>query len=183
VRSRSGSASTDRARSLLRYLTPDAIVERVEDISTELLAEWGVRGVVLDLDNTIVPWNTSDVAPGVRAWVIGLRDARIGVCVLTNNYTRRASSVARLLDIPIIKAAFKPSPMAFRSALARMSIDAEEGAVVGDQLYTDILGGKLVGMRAVLVNPLSTREFVTTRFVRWLERPFRARLPKPGESR
>jgi uncharacterized protein len=161
---------------LLRYLTPDAIVDRVEDISTELLAGWGVRGIVLDLDNTIVPWNTSDVSPAARDWVGKLRQADIGICVLTNNYTRRASAVANELGIPIIKAAFKPSPMAFRSALARMSIEAGEGAVVGDQLYTDVLGGKLVGMRAVLVSPLSTREFFTTKFVRWLERPFRARL-------
>jgi HAD superfamily phosphatase (TIGR01668 family) len=169
---------------LLRYLTPDAIVDRVEDISTEMLAGWGVRGVVLDLDNTIVPWNTSDVSPAVRDWVRRLAVARIGVCVLTNNYTRRASSVAELLGIPIIKAAFKPSPVAFRSALRRMSIDAEEGAVVGDQLYTDVLGGKLVGMRAVLVSPLSTREFFTTKFVRWLERPFRARIMSDrGEQR
>jgi uncharacterized protein len=161
---------------LLRYLTPDAIVDRVEDISTELLAGWGVRGIVLDLDNTIVPWNTSDVSPAARDWVGKLRQAGIGICVLTNNYTRRASAVAHELGIPIIKAAFKPSPIAFRSALRRMSIDADEGAVVGDQLYTDVLGGKLVGMRAVLVSPLSTREFFTTKFVRWLERPFRARL-------
>ena len=166
--------------SLLRLLTPDAIVERVEQISVELLAGWGVRGVVLDLDNTIVPWNTSDVPPAVRDWVKKIGAGNIAMCVLTNNYTRRASAVAEVLDIPIIKVAFKPSPMAFRSALRRMSIDAgAQAAVVGDQLYTDVLGGKLVGMRAILVDPLSTREFITTRFVRWLERPMRARLARP----
>jgi putative phosphatase len=162
--------------SLLRYLTPDAIVARVEEISPALLRAWGVRGVVLDLDNTIVPWNTSDVSEAVRGWVRRLGAADIAVCVLTNNYTRRASNVARLLDIPIIKVAFKPSPMAFRSALRVMEIAPAEGAVIGDQLYTDVLGGKLVGMRAVLVEPLSQREFFTTRFVRWLERPMRARI-------
>jgi HAD superfamily phosphatase (TIGR01668 family) len=141
-----------------------------------MLAGWGVRGVVLDLDNTIVPWNTSDVSPQVKQWVLLLKSARIGVCVLTNNYTRRASKVADELEIPIIKAAFKPSPLAFRSALRRMSIAPPEGAVVGDQVYTDVLGGKLVGMRAVLVNPLSAREFFTTKVVRWLERPVRRRL-------
>lgn len=162
--------------SLLRYLTPDAVVTRVEEVTAGLLGGWGVRGVVLDLDNTIVPWNTSDVSLDVRQWVRELSDAKIGVCLLTNNYTRRASQVAQLLDIPIIKVAFKPSPMAFRSALRVMEIAPHEAAVVGDQLYTDVLGGKLVGMRAVLVEPLSTREFFTTRFVRWLERPLRARV-------
>jgi HAD superfamily phosphatase (TIGR01668 family) len=162
----------------VRFFTPDANVERVEDIKAEMLANWGVRGVVLDLDNTIVPWNTSEVAPAARNWVLMLRAAGIGLCVLTNNYTRRASGVAEFLGIPIIKGAFKPSPLAFREALRRLNLKAHEAAVVGDQLYTDVLGGKLLGMKAVLVTPLSTREFPTTRIVRWLERPLRNRLRK-----
>ena len=63
-----------------------------------------------------------------------------------------------------------------------MSVTPSQGAVVGDQLYTDVLGGKLVGMRAILDDPLSTREFFTTKFVRWLERPVRARIVR-GRSR
>lgn len=141
-----------------------------------MLATWGVRGLVLDLDNTLVPWNTSEVSPAVKAWVTNLRAASMTACVLTNNYTRRASNVAEQLDIPIIKVAFKPSPAAFRSALRVLGVMPSQAAVVGDQLFTDVLGGKLVGMRAILVNPLSTREFFTTKFVRWLERPVRARI-------
>ncbi|HXW77147.1 MAG TPA: YqeG family HAD IIIA-type phosphatase [Candidatus Eremiobacteraceae bacterium] len=157
-------------------MTPDAVVERVEDVEPALLARWGTRGIVLDLDNTIVPWNTADVAPAVRAWVGAILAAAIGVCVLTNNYTRRASGVAEMLGVPIIKGALKPSPIAFREALRRLSVPASRAAVVGDQLFTDVLGGKLLGMRAVLVKPLSDREFPTTRIVRWFERPFRDRL-------
>jgi len=152
------------------------MVERVEDIALGLLSGWGVRGLVLDLDNTMVPWNTADVSAQVRAWVSGLRSAGFGMCVLTNNYTRRASSVAELLEIPIIKGALKPSPLAFRSALRRLDLAAAQTAAVGDQVFTDVLGGKLLGMRTVLVTPLSTREFPTTKIVRWLERPLRARL-------
>ena len=162
--------------SLLRYVTPDAVVAKAEDVTPHMLEGWGVRGVVLDLDNTIVPWNTSDVSAPVRDWVRDLRASSIAVCVLTNNYTRRASQVADLLSIPIIKVAFKPSPMAFRNAARMLGVAPGQAAVIGDQLYTDVLGGKLVGMRAVLVEPLSKREFFTTRFVRWLERPMRARV-------
>lgn len=161
---------------LLRYVTPDAVVPRVEQISASWLAQWGVRGLVLDLDNTLVPWNTADVSTLVHDWIKELSRAGIASCVLTNNYTRRAGAVAELLDIPIIKAAFKPSPIAFRGALRLLALEPERVAVVGDQLFTDVLGGKLVGMRAILVDPLSTREFFTTKFVRWLERPVRARV-------
>lgn len=161
---------------LLHYVTPDAHVDSVDQITAAWLARWGVRGLVLDLDNTLVPWNTADVPGPIGIWVRELAAAGIVSCVLTNNYTHRASEVARLLDIPIIKAAFKPSPAAFRGALRVMALPAGEVAVVGDQLFTDVLGGKLVGMRAILVEPLSAREFFTTRFVRWLERPVRARV-------
>lgn len=160
----------------MHYVTPDAHVDSVDQITAAWLARWGVRGLVLDLDNTLVPWNTADVPGPIGAWVRELAAAGIVSCVLTNNYTHRASEVARLLDIPIIKAAFKPSPAAFRGALRVMALPAGEVAVVGDQLFTDVLGGKLVGMRAILVEPLSAREFFTTRFVRWLERPVRARV-------
>lgn len=167
--------------SLLDYVTPDAHVESVEQISAALLAGWGIRGLVLDLDNTLVPWNTADIAGPVGAWVQELAAAGISSCLLTNNYTRRTTEVAELLKMPIIRAAFKPSPVAFRSALRVMALPAEQVAVVGDQLFTDVLGGKLVGMRAILVEPLSAREFFTTKFVRWLERPVRARVaPRRG---
>lgn len=152
------------------------MVDRVEDISLSMLAAWSVRGIVLDLDNTLVPWNTADISAGARAWVASIRAAGIGLCLLTNNYSRRASQVADLLGIPIIKAALKPSPLAFRGALRRLGVAAAEAVVVGDQVYTDVLGGKLLGMRAVLVTPLSTRDFATTKIVRWLERPVRERL-------
>ena len=161
---------------LLDYVTPDAHVESVEQISAAWLTQWGVRGLVLDLDNTLVPWNTADVPGVVGDWLRQLAEAGIASCVLTNNYTQRASEVAQRLSIPIIKAAFKPSPAAFRGALRVMSLPAAQVAVVGDQLFTDVLGGKLVGMRAILVEPLSAREFFTTKFVRWLERPVRARV-------
>lgn len=165
---------------LLRFVTPDAVVPRVEQISAGWLQEWGVEGLVLDLDNTLVPWNTADVSGAVDDWVRELRDAGIASCVLTNNYTRRASEVAQMLAIPIIKAAFKPSPAAFHVALRVLGLAPGRAAVVGDQLYTDVLGAKLASMRAILVDPLSSREFFTTRFVRWLERPLRRRIaPRP----
>lgn len=166
---------------LLRYVTPDAAVPHVELIAVPWLVGWGIRGLVLDLDNTLVPWNTAEVSSGVSEWVRSVGAAGIASCVLTNNYTRRATDVAALLGIPIIKAAFKPSPGAFRGALRLLGLAPAHVAVVGDQLFTDVLGGKLVGMRAILVEPLSRREFFTTRFVRWLERPVRARVA-PGRG-
>jgi len=159
-----------------RLLTPDAIVERVEDIKLEQLRALGVRGIALDLDNTIVPWHTADLAPNVRAWVQGLMACGLRVCLVTNNYAEQAHDVAAMLAVPMVAGALKPIPTAFRRALAALSVPASESAVIGDQLFTDVLGGKLLGMKAILVNPIGGREFFTTRFMRMMERPLLARM-------
>jgi HAD superfamily phosphatase (TIGR01668 family) len=168
---------------MLRVLTPDAIVDRVEDISIDLLHQLGVRGVALDLDNTIVPWHTSDLSPTTAAWVGRLLADGLRVCLLTNNYAGHATDVAQALSVPIIPGALKPSPTAFRRALAALAVPARESVVIGDQLFTDVLGGKLLGMHAILVQPIGGREFFTTRFMRMMERPLLARMRHQIQTR
>jgi uncharacterized protein len=137
--------------------------------------------VALDLDNTIVPWHTDRIADGVRAWLDVLRASSIGVCLITNNYGAQAKDVARALDLALVRGALKPMPAAFSSALRALKTDAEHAVAIGDQLFTDVLGAKLLGMRAIYVQPIDRREFVTTRFLRMLERPVFARLQHRAE--
>jgi uncharacterized protein len=161
-------------------VTPDAVVERVEDLDIERLDAWGVHGVVLDLDNTIVPWHTADVTPGAAAWISAVLARGIGICLLTNNYSGGAAATSTSLGVPVIRGALKPSPWSFSAALRVLGVKAASAAVIGDQLFTDVLGGKIVGMRAVLVKPLSRAEFPTTKIVRMLERPVLAALERRG---
>lgn len=161
-------------------MTPDAVVERIEDFDARRFEQWGVRGIALDLDNTIVPWHTSHVTPGATAWINEVLGRGIGICLITNNYSGGAAVTSALFDIPVIKGALKPSPWSFHAALRALGVAAVNAAVVGDQIFTDVLGGKLAGMRAVLVKPLSRSEFPTTKFVRMLERPMLAMLKKRG---
>lgn len=161
-----------------KLLTPDAIVDRVEDIALEQLRALGVRGIALDLDNTIVPWHTSELSPRAGAWVSSLVAAGLRVCLVTNNYADQAKDVARMLAVPMVAGALKPMPTAFRRALQALAVPARESVVIGDQLFTDVLGGKLLGMKAILVRPIGAREFFTTRFMRMMERPLLARLHK-----
>ncbi len=135
-----------------------------------------MRGVALDLDNTIVPWQTVDLVAGVGQWVGALESRGIRVCLLTNNYSANAATVGRTLGIDVVKGALKPLPSAFRSALRVLGKSPAQCVVVGDQLLTDVLGAKLVGMRAILVKPVSRREFLTTAILRLLERPLLALL-------
>ncbi len=142
----------------------------------ELLHSWGILGVTLDLDNTIVPWHTTFLTPPVREWVRGLKAAQIRVCLLTNNYSPHVAQVANELNVPIVSAAFKPLPAGFRRSLQQMGVAAGAALAIGDQLFTDVLGAKLAGMRAIVVKPIGKREFPTTRILRLLESPVYALL-------
>lgn len=164
---------------MIRLLTPDAMADRVEDITLEQLHAMGVGGVALDLDNTIVPWHTADLAPEVSAWARRLLAGGVRICLVTNNYSSNAGAVARALGVPIVSGALKPAPAAFRKALTALAVPAAQCVVIGDQLFTDVLGGKLLGMHAILVKPIARREFFTTRLMRMMERPLLARMRLP----
>ncbi len=146
------------------------------DVGLDLLAQWGVRGIALDLDNTIVPWHTDRLVPGVRLWLDLVRAAGIRLCLVTNNYGAQAKDVAREIDVPLVRGALKPMPAAFGHALRELQTPASQSLAIGDQLFTDVLGAKLLGMRAIYVQPIDRREFLTTRFLRLLERPVFWRL-------
>ncbi len=143
----------------------------------------GIRGVILDLDNTVVAWNAPVPSDAVRQWVDRLRQAGLRACIVSNNFMGRAQTIGDLLGIPVVPAAVKPTPWAFRKAMAIMGVSAGQTALIGDQLFTDILGGNLLGMRTILVDPLSTQEFPTTKLVRRLEGLVRARILRRIRSR
>ncbi len=152
-----------------RWLTPARHVGSVLDLSPADLRADGIRGLICDLDNTVVPWGASVPAPEVVRWVAGLKQAGVSVCIVSNSLTSRARQVGAALGVPVVPRAAKPAPWAFRHAMRAMGTEPSQTALVGDQLFTDILGGNLVGVRTILVDPLSAREFVTTRLVRRLE--------------
>lgn len=159
---------------LSQLLTPSLVVRHVSDVPVSLLAERGIRAVVTDLDNTLLPWHGEDeAAPEVLAWLAGLRDAGIGVCLASN--TRRLERLARLAKgwniAHVPRSANKPGTAGIRHALSLLGAVPTESAMVGDQLFTDMVAGNRLGMFTVLVNPLSKHEFVGTRYIsRNLER-------------
>ncbi|MBC8140519.1 MAG: YqeG family HAD IIIA-type phosphatase [Armatimonadetes bacterium] len=161
--------------SLSRLLTPSLIVRAVTDCSAVFLQERGITAVVSDLDNTLLPYHGADdaVSPEVLGWLADLHGVGIGVCLASN--TTRLGRLARLAaswgisHVP--RTAGKPGTAGIRHALDLLGAEPQNAAMVGDQLFTDMVGGNQLGMFTVLVNPLSTHEFVGTRLVsRPLER-------------
>lgn len=161
---------------ILRWLVPRRYVPSLPLIDPAELAARGVRGVILDLDNTVVAWDAAAPSPETRAWVRRLRDAGLRACIVSNNFAGRTQAVGDALGLPVVAGAVKPIPWAFRRAMVIMGTPASQTALIGDQLFTDVLGGNLLGLHTILVDPLSRREFPTTRLIRRFERLLRARV-------
>jgi HAD superfamily phosphatase (TIGR01668 family) len=168
------------ARPFWHNLVPDEYFESIYDVDLDSLRAKGIAGLILDLDNTLAAWRFGEPEPRLAQWVGGAKARGFRVCILSNGRGPRVELFARFLDIPGQAQAGKPLGRAFRGALRRLGLPASEVAVIGDQIFTDILGAKRTGCRTVLVVPLSRREFVWTRFVRRVERAVLGRFFAKG---
>ncbi|NMA54661.1 MAG: YqeG family HAD IIIA-type phosphatase [Firmicutes bacterium] len=167
-------------KTFYHLLCPQLFLRSVFDLPVSQLKDRGIRGLIFDLDNTLLYWNSCEVTGDARKLFRQLEHEGFLSCLVSNNKKTRVESVAQVLNLPAISKARKPSRRAFRQALATLGTSAKETAVVGDQLFTDVLGGNRMGLYTVLVKPLSKTEFIGTRLMRYIERIALRQLIKRG---
>ncbi len=160
------------------WFHPTSYVPRVWEIDLEKLRADGVRGIIIDLDNTLVGYRALDPAPGVTEWIARAPEYGIAIVMLTNNATDWARAMAERLGLPIIPNARKPLPRGFRRALGLLGVPRDAVLVVGDQLFTDVIGAKLFGVRVILVDPIVRHDPLNTWPLRMLERWLLRDLPR-----
>lgn len=144
-------------------------VLRVSHVPLELLLRRGIRGVVFDLDNTLVPYGSCHVPEDVHEWLERFRACGLRGAVVSNALPWRVRGLAQRLGWPAVAGWPKPSPARLRRAMTVLGTTPGTTALVGDQLFTDIWPGNRLGLFTILVEPLDRREFPTTRISRWLE--------------
>ncbi len=155
---------------MFRLLCPNRIVAVTYEIEAGYWKDQRLAGVIVDLDNTIVVWNSPTVPEATIDWVKKLQAANIQVCLLSINQGPRVERIAQILQVPFVSKACKPRSQGFRQAVRSMNLLPRQVAVVGDQIYTDILGGNRIGCHTIWVTPLSTQEFFGTKITRRLEK-------------
>lgn len=156
---------------LLELFRPDQYARAVSEIDVDALAAEGYQCLVLDLDNTLVPWKSTDIPVSSKDWVERAKRAGLKMCIVSNTHNpRRLQSIAGQLGVPWIARALKPRLGGFARAAKMLGSPPERGVVVGDQVLTDILGGNLARMHTILVRPMQTHEFIGTRLNRFVER-------------
>lgn len=141
----------------------------VTRIPLDWLRERGVRGLLVDADDTII---AGDDAPSdeVTGWIADLHAAGIKVALLSNGTHGRIERLGKMLGIPYLSLVGKPLRIAFRRGLRAIGTEAPQTAMVGDQLFTDVLGANCAGLTSVLVRPLTPGRHPHTRAIRVLER-------------
>lgn len=145
---------------------PHRMVDSVAQISAEELKAQGVRGVILDLDNTLVLWHQEEMTAEITQWVEELKAAGLKLCILSNSVLgSRSQRIAERIGCAFVRQAAKPSRQGFRKAMQAMETDPAVTAIVGDQMFTDILGGNRSGIYTIMVKPMHVHEFTYTRYV------------------
>ncbi len=157
-------------KPLLRRWLPDLYVRKLSDIPLSTLRQRGIKGFILDLDNTLVAWNGYQLSQDTVSWIEQVKSLDFQVYIVSNALPRRVRYFSEKLDVPGIHSARKPRRRGFREALRAMGLERSEVAVVGDQVFTDVWGGKRMGLFTILVIPLNKKEFFWTRLIRKLER-------------
>jgi uncharacterized protein len=166
---------------LLKHFLPDQHVKNIFEIEPDSLKEKGVKGIITDLDNTLVEWDRPTATPKLIEWFDNMRRNEILITIVSNNNEKRVKAFSDPLQIPFIFQARKPMTRAFNKALKQMGLSKEETVVIGDQLLTDVLGGNRSGFHTILVVPVAQTDGFVTRFNRKVERRILNWFKKKGK--
>ncbi|MCR4647355.1 MAG: YqeG family HAD IIIA-type phosphatase [Oscillospiraceae bacterium] len=159
-------------------LRPSIAVRSVCDITPKMLQKMHVKGLLLDIDNTLTTHDNPEPAPGVERWIARMKENGIRLRIVSNNHPPRVEPFAERLGIPCICDGKKPLSDGFSRATADMGLTKDDVCVVGDQLYTDILGANLFGCLSIFTHPIAPESWKKQTFIRVkriMEKPF---LPK-----
>ena len=167
---------------MFEMLIPKLRVSTVFDINLEALYAEGYRGIITDLDNTLVGAKAPLATPELIEWFKKVKEIGFQLIIVSNNQLERVSKFATPLDIEYVHEARKPSNAPFRKAMKMMNLQPEQTVVVGDQMLTDVYGGNRLGLYTVLVMPIAINEegLITRFFNRRVERIALTRLRKQG---
>lgn len=156
---------------LWKLLTPSQVVKKISDIQPSDLRAQGITAIITDLDNTLVPWRRYSIAEEVVQWLADLETAQIKICIASNTlHTSRLKKLADEMRIPFVDRVRKPWVGGFLRAMQLMESSRGQTAVVGDQIFTDVLCGNRLKLCTILLRPpLAREEFLSTRLLRHVE--------------
>lgn len=154
------------------YLTPDYMFATFAEVTPAFLQSIGVRALLIDIDNTLAPYEQPDPDQSILDWFADLEQNGIRTALVSNNHPPRVKRFNKPLGIDAYANSGKPFRGTLERAMKKLGVSHAETAMLGDQLLTDCFAGKHIGLRALIVPPIRDKKSLFFRFKRLLERPF-----------
>lgn len=151
-------------------LKPDIKLKKVTDITPKLLESYGIKALLLDVDNTLSTHHGMVLTDGLETWLDNMKKSGIKLSLLSNSKEKRVKPFAEKIGLDYISLALKPLCFGFFRGVKFLNVKKKETAIVGDQIFTDVLGGNLSGVKTILLTPIKLESSARFRFKRKLEK-------------
>lgn len=169
--------------SLKYLLTPDYMFDTFDMVSVDFLRSIGVSALLIDIDNTLAPYEQPEPDERIINWFAALSAAGISASLISNNHPPRVELFNESLGLPAYPDSGKPKSGTLITAMEKMGSDCSNTAVLGDQLLTDALAAHRLGLKALIVPPIKDKTTLFFKFKRWVEKPYIKRYKKMNEGK
>lgn len=162
----------------MKLLQPKLWVDSLQQIPLKELKTIGIKGLLIDIDNTLLAWDAEEPTIEVREWVAEARNMGFHVVLVSNNKLSRVERMQAYFMVHGMARAKKPATVALKKAMRTMKLNKSQMAIIGDQVFTDVLAGNRLGIYTILVTPIKSKEFWWTTLVRPVEGRVLRRMKK-----
>ena len=151
-------------------LKPDIKLDKITDITLKMLQSKNIDSLLLDVDNTMSTHHSAILTDGLENWLFEMKSSGIKLIILSNSVEKRVKPFAERIGLDYIHTGLKPLPFGFLRGVKRLKSKRKNTAIVGDQIFTDILGGNASGLKTVLLTPIKPETQLRFRIKRKLEK-------------
>ncbi len=160
-------------------LSPTLLKNRITDITADDLHALGVEGLLLDVDNTLTKFHSQELSPEVELWLKSMEKAGFKMMVVSNGFAKRVLPFTNKINLPAVSLSCKPSPIGFWRAAKQLKLPLKKVIAIGDQIFTDVIGAHLAGIKIIQVLPIELEyNRPTIMLKRKLEKPLVAHYIK-----
>ena len=155
---------------------PTYFTKHVSDITPQKLHKLNIKGIILDIDDTLAPHKCSIPDSDALKWVKLLKENNIQLILVSNNFKNRVRKFAKKLDLPYIYMVFKPLSYGIKKAVKYLNLHDDEIIIVGDQIFTDIIGANFLKLKSILVEPIGKNKTTLLKIKRFFEKNIRKKI-------
>ena len=149
---------------------PNKILQRITDINPAMLEKLNIKTLLVDVDNTLSTHHGTVLVDGLPEWIAATKEKGIDLIIVSNSKHYRIEPFAQRVGLPFVSLALKPLPFGYRKAIKQQKADKKSSAIVGDQIFTDVLGANLYGIKSILVRPIKLEDGWSFKVRRFFER-------------